>query len=64
MRIRVPIFDSEKVQLLCEQINLVLLLSCEVVVRFLHELELLADDLNLSLKLIVLLAEGISLLGH
>ena len=55
--------DLLKSQFLGQEVDFVLLLGCEVVVRFLNEVKLLLDYLDLTLKLVVLLGKGISFLS-
>ena len=54
----VPLLHSLQIDILREQVNLVLLFDRELVMRFLDELKLVLNDLELTLELLGLLLKG------
>ena len=54
LRLDIALLDALQVHLLRQQVDLILLLRGQLVVRLLNKLELLVDDLELTLHLVTL----------
>ena len=54
----VPLLHSLQIDIFREQVNLILLFDRELVMRFLHKLELVLNDLELTFELLGLLLQG------